>query len=366
VARIAVLHNTLDLRGGADAVCLHVCEALQADHEVTLFTLSRTDIDDLNDLFGTDVSVTVERPLAGRRLADCFAAVAPVVGPQLPLRSVLLVTAFRRRAHAFDLAVSTANEMALPLPSIQYVHFPQFAQYHCPAGGFDRWNRLWSRLAGPGRELPTDATVLANSDWTADVVAATYDRRPTVLAPPVDSIPPACPWDERERGIVTVGRLAPDKRPLAAIEVVDAVREHGHDCHLHLVGSAASAYRQYVEQVEAAARDRSYVTLEREVSRERLEHLLGSHRYGLNTKRREHFGMALAECVAAGMLTFAPDSGGQRDVVGDERRLFTSLDDAAARIARAIERDERPSSSRERFDSARFHEAVRHHVAERL
>jgi len=91
VARIAVLHNTLDLRGGADAVCLHVCEALQADHEVTLFTLSRTGVDELNELFGTDVSVTVERPLAGRRLADCFAAAAPWAGPQLPLRSVLLV-----------------------------------------------------------------------------------------------------------------------------------------------------------------------------------------------------------------------------------------------------------------------------------
>jgi glycosyltransferase involved in cell wall biosynthesis len=366
VARIAVLHNTLDLRGGADAVCLHVCEALQADHEVTLFTLSRTDVAELNDLFGTDVSVTVERPLAGRRLADCFAAAAPWAGPQLPLRSVLLVAAFRRRADEFDLAVSTANEMALPLPSVQYVHFPQFAQYHCPAGGFDPLNRLWSRLAGPGRRLPDDTTVLANSDWTADVVEATYDRRPTVLAPPVDPIPAACPWDERERGIVTLGRLAPDKRPLAAIEIVDGVRERGHDCHLHLVGSAAPAYRQYVERVEAAARERPYVSLEREVSRERLEHLLGSHRYGLNVKRREHFGMALAECAAAGMLTFAPDSGGQRDVVGDERRLFASPTDAADRIAGAIERDQRPSRSRDRFGSDRFHEAVRRHVARRL
>jgi len=366
VARIAVLHNTLDLRGGADAVCLHVCQALQADHDVTLFTLSRSTLADLNALFGTSVDVAVERPPMGRLLADAFAAGTPWLGPQLPLRTVLLVSYFRRRAADFDLAVSTANEVALPLPSVQYVHFPQFDQYHCPAGGFDRANPLWSRLAGPrDRRLPADATVLANSAWTADVVEATYDRRPTVCHPPVDPIE-SRPWTEREQGIVTVGRLAPDKRTLDAIEIVDGVRDRGHDCHLHVVGSAAPAYRQYVGRVEAAARERSYVTLEREVSRERLEDVLATHRYGLNTKRREHFGMALAECVAAGMLTFAPDDGGQRDVVGDSSRLFASLADAADRIARAIDRDERPSRSPDRFDSQRFHERIRHHVTDRL
>jgi len=366
VARIAVLHNTLDLRGGADAVCLHVCQALQADHDVTLFTLSRTAVAELDDLFGTSVDVAVERPPLGRLLADAFAAATPVVGPQLPLRTALLVSYFRRRATEFDLAVSTANEIALPLPSVQYVHFPQFDQYHCPAGGFDRANPLWSRLAGPrDRRLPADATVLANSAWTADVVEATYDRRPTVCHPPVDPID-ARLWAEREQGIVTVGRLAPDKRTLDAIEIVDGVRERGHDCHLHVVGSASAAYRQYVERVATAASERPYVTLERDVSRERLEHVLATHRYGLNVKRREHFGMALAECVAAGMLTFAPDDGGQRDVVGDPARLFDAPADAADRIARAIERDDRPSRSPDRFDSQRFHEQIRHHVTQRL
>jgi len=367
MARIAVLHNTLDLRGGADAVCLHVCQALQDDHDVTLFTLSRTSVAELNDMFGTSVDVAVERPPFGRRLADAFAAGTPWLGPQLPLRTVLLHAYFRRRADAFDLAVSTANEVALLLPSVQYIHFPQFDQYHCPAGGFDRANPLWSRLAGPReRRLPADATVLANSAWTADVVEATYDRRPAVLHPPVDPIPDRRPWAEREQGVVTVGRLAPDKRTLDAIEVVDGVRERGHDCHLHIVGSAAPAYRQYVERVAAAARERPYVTLERDVSRERLERVLATHRYGLNTKRREHFGMALAECTAAGMVTFAPDDGGQRDVVGDPGRLFESPADAADRIARAIDRDERPAQPPDRFESARFHDRIRRHVTDRL
>lgn len=36
MAEIAVLHNTFDFRGGADAVCLHACAALAPDHDVTV------------------------------------------------------------------------------------------------------------------------------------------------------------------------------------------------------------------------------------------------------------------------------------------------------------------------------------------
>lgn len=367
MARVAVLHNTLDLRGGADAVCLHVCQALQDDHDVTLFTTSETRLAELNRLFDTSVDVPIDQPPLSGPLARGFAALTPHLGPQLPLRSALLLGYFRRRAAAFDVAVSTANEIALPLPSVQYVHFPQFFQRHCPAADAGRMNPVWSRLAGPrDRRLPADATVVANSSWTAGVVETIYDRQPDVLHPPVDPIPDPLPWDQREQGVVLLGRIAPDKRALAAIDVVDRVRERGHDCLLRIVGSAAPAYRRYVEQVEAAAATREYVTLERNVSRERLERVLTTHRYGLNMKLEEHFGMALAECVAAGMLPFAPDGGGQRDVVGDPDRLFDSPADAAAAIARAIEGDDRPSQPRDRFASDRFHAEVRRRVTGRL
>ncbi|MFC6976867.1 glycosyltransferase [Halomicroarcula sp. GCM10025709] len=128
-----------------------------------------------------------------------------------------------------------------------------------------------------------------------------------------------------------------------AIRAVDGVRERGYDLHLHLVGSAAEAYRSYVDRVEAAVAAREHVTLERSVPRTRLEALLGSHRYGLNPKRGEHFGMALAEYVAAGMVPFAHDSGGQRDVVdGAEDRLFGTVTEATERLVAAIEADARP------------------------
>jgi len=365
MARVAVLHNTLDGRGGADAVCLHVCEALQSHHDVTLFTLSRSSLDDLDALFGTSVRVPVHRPRGTRLVCSAFDALPDRFGPQLAPRSVLLRRLFRPHAAGFDIAVSTANEFDLPLPSLQYVHFPQFNRRHTTAGPASRLDPLWSRLAGlADRTLPADSHLLANSAWTAGAVEAIYGRRPAVRYPPVDPPADPRPWADREDGVVVVGRLAPDKRPLRAIRIVDGVRARGHDLHLHLVGSSSTIYADYARRIVAEAADRPYVDLHRDVSRERVEELLATHRYGLNCKPTEHFGMAVAEYVAAGMVAFAPDAGGQREVLdGRLDRLFTSTADAVSTISAAVAGDDRPTLPRDRYASERFHAAIREDVA---
>lgn len=365
MARLAVVHNTLDLRSGADAVCLHVCEALQDAHEVTLVTLSHPPLAALNRLFDTAAEVPVRTPPKSRLLGRAFETAADHAGPLLAPRSVLLGRFFRRHADEFDAAVSTANEFSLPVPSVQYVHYPQFNGR--PVGDEETplLDPVWSRLAGLGdRRLPADATLVANSSWTADVVAERYDRRPTVVHPPVDPIRGGTDWDDREEGVVLAGRIAPDKRTLDAVRIVDSLRGRGHDVHLHIVGSAAPAYRSYVDRVAAAAAERDYVAVETDVSRSRLERLLTTHKYGLNAKPDEHFGMTVAEYVAAGMLPFAPDSGGQRDVVASDDRLYSSVSDAAAKIGDAIAEGVRPELPRDRFASDRFHRQIRGLVAE--
>lgn len=186
MAQIAVLHNTLDFQGGADAVCLAVCDALQRDHDITLFTVSETAPATLADRFDVTLSdVRVRMPPGAAAVAGALSGAAPWIGPQLALRSVLLERFFRSSATPFDLAVSTANELSLSIPSVQYIHYPQFHLHRLADGDPGRLNRLLSRLAGPSSsELAREDTVLlANSSWTADVVADVYETRPEVLHP---------------------------------------------------------------------------------------------------------------------------------------------------------------------------------------
>jgi glycosyltransferase involved in cell wall biosynthesis len=371
MARVAVLHNTLDFQGGADVVCLSACAALQRDHTVTLYTISETDPGDLAARFGIDLdgaALDVWTPTGAGAAARLLSASAPAVGSQLAFRSVLLRRAVGEELEAFDLVVSSANEVSLPTPSVQYVHYPQFHTDRLPDGDGGRLNRVWSRLAAPRpADLDSGTTLLANSAWTAGVVEALYGVRPSVLHPPVDPIEGQAAWDERRDGIVVVGRLAPDKRILDAIRIVDGVRERGCDLSLHVVGAAPRAYRRYVRRVESAAAERSYVTVERDVARARLEDLLCTHKYGLNCKPEEHFGMSVAEYVASGMVAFAPDSGGQREVLdGREDRLFGSIEEAIDLIAAAADADDPPALPPDRFGTERFRRAIRDAVARAL
>lgn len=355
MARIGVLHNTLDNRGGADAVCLHVCEALQSAHEVRLHTLSHPSLSALNALFDTAVRVPIETT-AGR-FADWIERAERVAGPQLAAQSALLVRSLWERLGEYDALVSTANEFHLPAPSLQYVHYPQFNR---PGAA----NRLWTRLAGVDR-LPADARLLANSTYTARAVQDRYGRRPTVCHPPVDPIPGGRSWSDREPGIVTVARIAADNRLFDALRVVDRLRERGHRLPLTIVGSTSPREAAYARDLRRAVARRPYVTLKTNLPREELTRLLGWYRFGLNVRRAETFGMAVAEYVAAGMIAFAPDEGGQRDVLaGDSRRLFGSIDEAADLLAATIERDDCPDLRRDRFGVDRFHETIRSQVAE--
>jgi glycosyltransferase involved in cell wall biosynthesis len=364
MARIAVLHNTLDFRGGADAVCVHTCAALADVHDVTLFTVSTATPDAVAAQFDVDLDVQVAAPAGATAIATAFSTLAPYTGPQLAARSIFLRAYFWRHADEFDLAVSTANELSLPLRSVQYVHFPQFNLDRTSAGAQGRLDDLWSRLAAPSQaDLETDVRLLANSSWTADVVTKIYGHQPKVCHPPVDPIE-GKPWEDREPGVVVLGRIAPDKRTLEAIRVVDGLRASGYDVSCTVVGSAPSAYRHYVARVREAVRERPSVSLETDVSRERIRELLGRNRYGLNAKPEEHFGMAVAEYVAAGMLAFAPDEGGQVDVLdGDGSQLFSDVDEAISLLSEAIDAGRRPTRPQHRFGPERFAEEIRDHVA---
>ena len=364
MAQVAVVHNTLDFQGGADAVCLATCEALLTDHEVTLFTLGETDPRELAERFQADVTdLRVQTPPANSLVAKLLSRFGPTIGPQLAFRSVLIGQYFTLYDEKFDLTVSTANEMSLPGPSLQYVHFPQFSLRNLEGHSHGRLNQLWSWIAGPDRADLQNTALLANSAWTADTVETIYDVRPDVLHPPVDPVDGGLSWEQREKGILIVGRLAPDKRILDGISIIDQLRDRGHAVHLHIVGSAPRLYRPYVNRIESAAKQRSSVTLERDVSRERLEELLRTHRYGLNLKRDEHFGMSVAEYVAAGMIAFAPDGGGQREVLdGRSDRLFESIPAAVDRIEASLESDDRPALPRDRFSRDRFKSGISAHA----
>lgn len=379
MGEIAVVHMNLLSKGGGEAVAMNVLEALQDDHDLTL---TDPDLAELNDYFDTAVdpdSLTVER--AGRLapwLHDRFGLQYYV------LQNALLGRYARRHREEFDLLVSTINELGVGPDAVQYVHFPfdwtvslddRDHIFHPTVEEDSLYERLAARVASVDLGEIRQNALLANSEWTADVVADAYGTRPRVLHPPVDTREfEDRPWREREDGLVTVGRIERSKRIAELIEITDGVRERGHDLHLHVIGPTVD--EEYRREVAAMADDREYVSLEGELPREELVERVCAHKYGIHGKRFEHFGMAVAELAAGGAIPFVPDEGGQHAIVNDrERLLYADVDDAVAKVAAvvddpALQRDLRapfgPDAIRERFGRERFRRQFRRVVADAL
>ncbi|WP_247729053.1 glycosyltransferase family 4 protein [Halovivax limisalsi] len=378
MAKIGVVHMDLGSKGGGEAVCMNVLESVQDGHDVTLLTLTEPDLDALNAYFNTAVTdVTVER--AG--------TIAPWVHERYGLTYYILQNALlgryaRNRAAEFDLLVSTINELGLGPDAVQYVHFPfdwtvsldnREHIFHPTVEADSFYERLCTTVGEIDLAELRECTLLANSTWTAEVVADAYGAEPRVCYPPVDTAEfDDVPWGEREDGFVAVGRIERSKRIVELIEIVDGVRDRGHDVHFHVVGPTVD--EEYRREVAAMAADREYVILEGELPRERLVELICSHRYGLHGKEYEHFGMAVAELAAGGAIPFIPANGGQHDIVGDRSELeYESVADAVERIDRvlsnrALQRELRIDRAEieRRFGRERFKDEIRAVVAEAL
>ncbi|SEP29413.1 Glycosyltransferase involved in cell wall bisynthesis [Halogranum amylolyticum] len=354
MGNIAVVHPNLGIRGGAEDVCMHTLEALQTDHSLTLVTLERPNIRSLNEYFRTDV-----RQLNIQLAGHLGGKLREVAGHRLlRLQAALLGRYARQHEDEFDLLVSTKNEFGLTPPTVQYIHSPQFASAD---PGIDRvslprqvYDRVCSELASIDTPTLQSATLLANSEWTAGAVAEAYGVTAHTLYPPVDTTKfPSCPWDDREPGFLTVGRIGPSKRILQNINIVAALRDRGHDVHLHIVGPTTDG--DYCEKVKARAAKLEFVSVEGAVSSERLTELIATHRYGIHGRPYEHFGIVVAEFVAGGAIPFAPNSGGQREILHeDSRLLYESQADAVEKIDRVLSEPSLQADIRHTFENTEF------------
>ncbi|WP_266081610.1 glycosyltransferase family 4 protein [Haladaptatus caseinilyticus] len=366
MSRIAIVHPNLQMKGGAEDVCMQVIEALQDENDVTLLTLISPNITELNQYFDTNV-----RELSVRVVPQAITEICQRAGNRaVKLQSAILARFAKRNLADFDQMISTKNELALDINSVEYIHHPQYSiddpgliNESLPRQAYDR---LCRELADVDRSKLDSICLLANSDWTAESFHDAYGIRPKTVYPPVHTDRfSQLDWEDRENGFLTIGRIGPSKRILNNIEIVAQLRERGHDVHLHIAGPTTDG--EYCDRVKRRAAELEFVHFEGSVAYDSLTELINEHRYGLHGRPYEHFGIVVAEMAAGGMVPFAPNSGGQREILNEESTLlYDSPTDAIEKIETILEDAERQTAVREtlsstsqRFSRDRFKREIR-------
>ena len=380
---VAVIHPQLRY-GGSETGPLWTIEALKRHHDVMLITGGKVDLPRLNAYYGTDLRPgeftihEVRLPLGLHRTAK-FAG----------LRGALFTRECRRLAPRFDVVTFHYNPCDLGVPLIQFVadfsFAPKLQQAFDPSLTTVRpwwygdtvlrraYLGLCDRLAPSRAENWKKNATVANSRWTAGLLEREFGlitRR--VQFPPVPGNFPAVSWDEKENGFVCIGRVVPEKRMDAVIGILDQVRQHGFDIHLHILGGLDDS--PFAKKVQAlASRHRDWVFLEGRVAGKAKRELMARHKFGINGREAEPFGIAVAELVKAGCLTFVPNGGGQTEIVDHPSLTFENDDDAIDKIVSVLESPALQAAlvghlrerSRE-LSTERFQDTVRSLVAEFL
>lgn len=335
-------------------------EALKHNCELTVVTTGGWDLPALNDIYGTDVQpdeVHVRIAPFPRILRSQSAAA---------LRRACYQHFAIRIASEYDIRINAYNPTDWGLPAIHCI--ADFGWYPALRKQFDppppgviyrdspiRRIYLKTAVAWGGRSernVFKDDCFIANSHWTLNRLREHCGvERATVLYPPVWTEFPTVPWHVKENAFVMIGRIAPEKRLERAINILEKVRMRGFPVTLHLCGSITND--QYGRQITTLCRKHSnWITPEGFVAGVAKCEILARCRFGIQTRAAEPFGISVAEMVKAGAIVFAPNDGGQTEILDHPDLLFTDEDDAVCKICAVLQ-------------SVSLQETLRSHLATR-
>ena len=336
----------LDPPGGGEGVANWMIQALAGRGSVTVLTWDPPDLAAIDAYYGTSLAslgleMLVVAPGIRRLLRGLNLPHRLLAGRWLLRRAARLRNRYRQCFSAF-------NQLDLGSPAaVQYVHHPANLE-----GGLEpvhlwrqspRLKTLWPAyqvmlrmVYQPCGERAGRNITVANSYWTARAILR--QGQPAVhrvLYPPPLSRPSLSPSAPRKNGFVSVGRLDPNKNWVGLIEIVERVRQRGHDVSLALLGSRYDV--ETLQSVQALLESRrGWLSLLLDQPRDVVDRVMAAHAFGLHGMVDEHYGMAVAELVLAGCVTFVHDSGGQVEIVPQVEARYSTSDQAVDKLCAVL------------------------------
>jgi glycosyltransferase involved in cell wall biosynthesis len=334
IMRIALVHMLFEGAGGGERLALEMYRALKdLGHEVDLYTAHVNErawevlTSGMKDL---PRPVVLGEPLVTRLLRPT----GRLVRYRRLVAASALAGRLARQGRGHDIVVETQTNAPMPWADASYIHFPALVDYVTlqASGGLARRLYDWLlsrevRKVGRGGSL-----VMTNSSWTAEYIRRAYgDLRIYVVNPPVNVEELSSIGGERGKVVLTVSRISPEKRLTAIAEVARLVPE----ADFYLVGSTSAYSRPVLREIRRRAENLSNFHLETDVPRRRIIELMSQASIYLHPPFAEHFGIAIAEAAAAGLVPVVyRDGGGWTDIASrvDQGLGYANAEEAASII----------------------------------
>jgi len=333
---VCVVHNTLNSVGGEGKVCLSIIEALKSmGHEVTLITVEPTDWDKVARIVGQ-----VTRP-------DREISVLPFKVGLFGIYMRLLTSLKLVRSRC-SMVINTHGD-ALPVTSdIIYMHFPTFAiAKETPTSIKYSKSLLWKLYFCPYERMQRHLAkrmkwkvLLTNSEFSRETIKKYIGTEAIVLPPPVDigEFLKISGSKDRENTVVLCGRYTPEKNYEFALKVAKELPDVEFVVIGAYSGKVSDAY--YLKLMEMKEKlDLINVKLLRNIPRDEQLRIYSRSKVFMHTMVGEHFGIAVVEGMAAGLVPVVHRSGGPWFDIVDRGRYglgYRDINEAVGAVERAL------------------------------
>jgi glycosyltransferase involved in cell wall biosynthesis len=205
-----------------------------------------------------------------------------------------------------------------------------------------RTDAIFKLLKQAYTNLINKSTVLTNSEYSRKAILSTFrSSNVQILNPPVDvdKFRKYClESNERKDIILVISRIDPDKEIEKALSLARILKRRGIGKKMIIVGSFTQRSSGYICSLEKLIKDwniKDYVILKINTPLEELFRIARKAKIYFHPKFGEHFGISIAESMAAGLAPIVPNVGGQIEFV-PRKFHFNSLEEAANLVSSSL------------------------------
>ena len=327
---VGVFSPSINLCGGAEWVAINIICSLK-EHGHKVFLLSDSPINQKKVTYVFDRTVSVDQ-----QIIFPF-RVFPQTDPHNlyfdALRSIVLKA-------KCEILVDTYSNAILPGANITYIHYPLLKSV---SEGLPHWrNKVYfSPYRGFLNSNKTNIAkklILANSKFTAQVALSEFGVASHVLYPSfpkkISNLEKPDLQKRRLNNVAVIARISAEKN----LQIIPYIAQlASKNISFTIAGLLSSrkvlfSLNNLIKELKVSDR----VKILTNVTRDQAREILLNSKVFLHTKEKEHFGIAIVEAMSLGCIPVVHDSGGPREFV-PERLRFKSIDDAASKLAEAID-----------------------------
>jgi glycosyltransferase involved in cell wall biosynthesis len=183
-----------------------------------------------------------------------------------------------------------------------------------------------------------NVVTLTNSKWSLRQLNKTYTIKSKRVVYPTFAIPKLKKttykqFCNRLDNFIILGRVSNDKNIIEGIKFFLKLNEIIPKVKLHIVGPID---KDYYNSIPSKYLNNNNVVFHGLLSKKNRNKLLSKSKYGLNFFHSEHFGRGVLEMQKMGMIVFAKNKGGVREILFNSYQKYNNYYDLMSKIKQVI------------------------------